>query len=172
MKRRHAVTFPTLGQGIHKNKQALGFRSGDEGGPTVEFAMVIMVFLTMVFGLVDFGRALYVYHYVSYAARDGVRFAIVRGSSCTSFITDCPTNTDGSGVSSYLKTTVLPPAINPGNLTVTATWPGGNPGCSGAVNSPGCIVKVRVQYNFSFIIPFIPRLTNVMSSTSQMVISQ
>jgi Flp pilus assembly protein TadG len=138
----------------------------------VEFALVLVGFLTLLFGLLDFGRALYVYNYVSYAARDGVRYAMVRGASCTTFTTDCPTKLDGSGVTNYLETTVLPPGINPSALTVTTTWPGGNPGCTGAPNNPGCVVKVNVQYNFSFIIPFIPKITSLMTSTSQMVISQ
>jgi Flp pilus assembly protein TadG len=146
--------------------------AGEEGSAIVEFAMLSMCFLTILFGLLDFGRALYTYNYVSYAARDGARYAIVRGSACNSFATDCPTKTDGTGVSSYLKTVTIPPAINPTNLAVTATWPGGNPGCTGAVNSPGCVVKVNVKYTFSFIIPFIPKITSLMSSTSQMVISQ
>lgn len=138
----------------------------------VEFALVLIGFLTLLFGLLDFGRALYVYNFVSYAARDGVRYAMVRGADCTTFTTDCPTKLDGSGVTNYLETTVLPPGINPSALTLTTTWPGGNPGCTGAVNSPGCVVNVKVQYNFSFIIPFVPKLTSLMTSTSQMVISQ
>jgi Flp pilus assembly protein TadG len=146
--------------------------AGEEGSVTLEFVIMAMCFLTILFGLLDFGRALYTYNYVSYAVRDAARFAVVRGKSCTSFATDCPTNIDGSGVTNYLKTVTLPPAINPNNLTVTATWPGGNPGCTGPVNSPGCVVKVNVKYNFSFIIPFIPKITSLMSSTSQMVISQ
>lgn len=140
----------------------------------VEFALVLIGFLTLLFGLLDFGRALYVYNFVSYAARDGVRYAMVRGASCTTFTTACPTKLDGSGVTNYLETTVLPPGINPSALTLTTTWPGGNPGCpvAGPTNSPGCVVNVKVQYNFSFIIPFIPQMTSLMSSTSQMVMSQ
>jgi hypothetical protein len=34
------------------------------------------------------------------------------------------------------------------------------------------VVKVKVQYVFSFEIPFIPVLSTTMTSTSQMVISQ
>ena len=139
----------------------------------VEFALVLICFLTLLFGLLDFGRALYVYHFVSYAARDGTRFAIVRGASCKTFTTACPAA--ASDVTNYLETTVLPPGINPTAMTVTTTWPGGNPGCTDTTqpyNSPGCVVKVNVKYNFSFFIPFIPHLTSTMSSTSQMVISQ
>ena len=136
----------------------------------VEFALVLIGFLTLLIGLLDFGRALYVYHFVSYAARDGVRYAMVRGASCTTFTTACPAA--ASDVTNYLKTTVLPPGINPSALTVTTTWPGNNRGCTGAVNSPGCVVKVNVQYNFSFFIPFISQPTTSMNGTSQMVISQ
>jgi Flp pilus assembly protein TadG len=156
---------------MHKRTRSLKNRVGEQGGTLVEFAVVFMVFLTFLFGLLDFGRALYVYHFVSYAARDGTRFAIVRGAACTTFPTACPTKLDGSEVRGYLQAGV-PPGVDPNALTVTTTWPGNNPGCTGPVNSPGCVVNVKVQYNFSFIIPFVPKLTSLMTSTSQMVISQ
>ena len=138
----------------------------------MEFALILTVFLTLLFGLLEFGEALYVFHFVSYAAREGTRYAMVRGSSCTAFSTACPTKLDGSEVQSYLKTTDVPPGIDTTKMTVTTTWPGANPGCVNPVNSPGCVVKVKVIYTYSYAIPFISGLTTTMSSTSQIVISQ
>jgi hypothetical protein len=145
---------------------------GEDGSTIVEFAMVLISFLTLLFGMLDLSRALYVYNYVSDAARDGTRFAMVRGSACShaTFPTACPaTATD---VETYLRTTKLSPGINPNAVMVATSWPGGNPGCASPLNSPGCIVKVRVQYNFGFMLPFLPKLSTQMRSTSQMVISQ
>ncbi len=162
--------YRVRGHRMHQSSRSLKKRFGEEGSSLAEFALVAVVFFTLLFGLLDFGYALYVYHFVSYAARDATRYAIVRGAACTTFNTACPAA--ASDVQNYLESTALPPGINPSNMTVTTTWPGGNPGCSGATNSPGCVVKVNVKYNFSSFIPFVPQVNSLMSSTSQMVISQ
>jgi Flp pilus assembly protein TadG len=138
----------------------------------VEFVLVLLVFLTLLFGLLNFGLALYVFNYVAFAAREGTRYAMIRGSDCTTFATDCPTLLSGSGVLTYLETVNVPPGISPGKMTVTTSWPGTNPGCVLPANSPGCVVKVVVTYSFNFWVPLMPASTTIMSSTSQMVISQ
>ena len=60
----------------------------ERGSALVEFAIASTVALTLIFGIVDFGRGLYTYHLVSNAARAGSRYAIVRGSACT--VAGCP----------------------------------------------------------------------------------
>ena len=62
---------------------------GETGSGLVEYAIVFTVFMTMLLGVADFGRAMYAYHFVSSAAREATRYAIVRG--CTPTTTDCPT---------------------------------------------------------------------------------
>jgi Flp pilus assembly protein TadG len=81
-------------------------RSSTRGSTVVEFAVVLTVLLTMVFGIIDFGRAVYSYHFVSNAAREATRFASVRGNpSCKTprtFPTEtCPT--DATSVSNYVN---------------------------------------------------------------------
>ena len=142
-------------------------RESERGSNQVEYGLVLIVMLTMTFGLIDFGRALYAYHFVSGAAREGTRYAIVRGSTCTS--PGCPVQQ--SDIQSYLDN--VPKGIDPAQLSVTATWnPNDSPTCNGVPNAPGCIVQVHVNYNFNFLLPFMPKNTLVMQSTSQMVISQ
>ena len=133
---------------------------GQRGSNLVEYGIVITLLLTMLFGLVDFGRALYAYHFVSEAAREATRYAMVRGSACTS--PGCPAS--GSDIQNYVKN--VPAGIDPAQLTVTPTWSPNN------CNNPGCVVEVQVSYNFNFMLPFLPRNTVVMQSSSQMVISQ
>ena len=48
-----------------------------------------MVFMSMLLGIADFSRALYAYHFVSHAAREAARYAMVRG--CSTISTNCPT---------------------------------------------------------------------------------
>jgi Flp pilus assembly protein TadG len=138
----------------------------ERGTNLVEYAIVLTLLLMVLFGLIDFGRALYAYHFVSNAAREGTRYAMVRGSTCTPGCT-----ATSSDIQSYLKN--VPTGIDPTQLTVTPTWPGTNPTCTGGnPKAPGCVVEVQVSYNFNFMLPFLPKSTVVMQSSSQMVISQ
>jgi Flp pilus assembly protein TadG len=114
----------------------------------------------MMYGAMDMGRALYTYTEVSEAARQGTRYAIVRGSSCTSWANACPAS--ASDIQTYLQN--VPQGLNANNMTVTTTWTPNN--------NPGSTVQVKVQYSFQFILPFLPSGTINMTSTSQMVISR
>jgi len=55
---------------------------GDCGSAIVEYAIVFLLFMTMIMGTIDFGRALYTYHYLSNVTRDASRWAAVNGSAC------------------------------------------------------------------------------------------
>jgi Flp pilus assembly protein TadG len=139
----------------------------ERGNALAEFAIVSTAALTLMFGIIDLGRALYTYHLVSSAARQGSRYAIVRGSSCTA--AGCPASVDT--IQTYVRG--LAPGIDPNSLTVTTTWSGA-PGCTDPANQgPGCVVAVNASYPFRFIVvPLLPRFTMTIASTSQMVIAQ
>lgn len=51
------------------------------GAVTVEMALVLPIFLTVVFGIIEFGRGFMVSQLVTNAAREGARRAIVDGST-------------------------------------------------------------------------------------------
>ncbi|MGC2422448.1 MAG: TadE family protein [Candidatus Acidiferrales bacterium] len=140
--------------------QTISTDSRQRGSTLVEFAVVLTVLFMFLFGVMDFARALYAYHFVANAAREGARYAIVRGSTCSSWGTACPAA--ASDIQTYLRN--VPPGINPNNVTVTTTWTPNN--------NPGSTVQVKVQYSFQFILPFLPKSTLVMTSASQMVIAQ
>ncbi len=53
----------------------------DRGSSLVEYAIVVPVLLTFLFGIMDFSRFLYTYHFISEVAREATRYAVVRGSS-------------------------------------------------------------------------------------------
>jgi Flp pilus assembly protein TadG len=132
----------------------------ESGSALVEFAAVFTVLFMFLFAIMDLSRALYAYHFVADAAREGTRYAMVRGSTCTSWTTACPAA--ASDIQTYLKN--VPAGINPASLTATTTWT--------PDNTPGSVVQVQVQYSFKPIFPFIPKTALVMTSTSQVVISQ
>ncbi|MEP7216672.1 MAG: TadE family protein [Anaerolineaceae bacterium] len=53
-------------------------RSTETGQSLVEFAMVLPLFLVLLFGLVDFGRAFYSWMLITNAAREGARTGAVQ----------------------------------------------------------------------------------------------
>lgn len=143
-------------------------RRGERGNSTVEFAFAAMAILLFVFGILEFGRALYTYHTVANLARLGTRWAIVRGSGC-SYLDSC--NAGPTEVQAYVRTQAFA-LMNTGNINVTASWPGTNATCpSGSTNARGCLVSVSVTYPFVFWVPLIGSQGFNISSTSQMIIS-
>jgi Flp pilus assembly protein TadG len=153
--------------------------SGEEGSAIMETAMSSIILLTFLFGVIETGFALYSYHFISEAAREGTRYAIVRGS--TTGASNCtapgpPTcKAQSADVQTYVKGLGFP-GINPGNLTVTPTWSAYANGSScppaGPCNSPGNLITIQVQYSFPLTVPFIPAHTFAMSSTAAMIIQQ
>ena len=146
----------------------------DEGSNIVEMAVVSSVLLAMLFGIVEISLALYTYNYVSDAAREGTRYAIVRGSSC-SVLTNC--NVTAAEVQTYVQNLGYP-GMKSANTTVTTTWYSPSTTtpvtwilCGTPCEAPGNAVKVNVTYSFQLSIPFVPRSTLSLHSTSQMVIA-
>ena len=64
--------------GMRKDRRP---RLNEIGSAVLEFGLVVVMFFMFVFGVMDFGRALYTYHFVSNAACEATRYAMVRGSS-------------------------------------------------------------------------------------------
>jgi Flp pilus assembly protein TadG len=146
-------------------------RKRERGSSMPETAMVMAVLLGMMCGIIDFGRAIYTYGFVAQLARQGARWAIVRGSQCT-LLTDC--NATSPEVQTYVQSLAYG-FITPSSITATATWP--NTGCPAGSSgkAPGCPVSVQVTYPFKFVLPWMPTGslgTLNMTSTSEMVISQ
>ena len=54
----------------------------EDGASIVEMALASAVVMGMLFGVTYMSLALYTFHYISEAAREGSRYAIVRGSTC------------------------------------------------------------------------------------------
>ena len=92
---------------------------------------------------------------MSSLARDGTRFAAVRGRTSLTPAT-----------ASDVTTAVAAQAIGytSSNLTVTTTW--------SPDNKPGSVVNVAVSYPFDPIVPYIPVGTITLKSTSKLTITQ
>lgn len=141
------------------------FGKYQRGAAIPETAIVLPVALILVFGIIDFGRAMYTYAYVAQVAREAARWAMVRGSSC-SLLDHC--NASSSDVQTYVRGLSVG-LTNSSNTLASAAWtcPHGYSG-----EAPGCSVTVSVTNNFAFILPNLPTATLPLTSTSTMVISQ
>jgi Flp pilus assembly protein TadG len=145
----------------------------EQGSTLIETALSLAILLTVVVGIMEIGWLLFTYHFISDAAREGTRYAIVRGSSCAAAGSLC-TDVSQANIQTYIKNLGFL-GINSGNMTVTATWPTTGAACTPSAspcNNPGNLVQVTVAYKFPLSIPFVKASTINMSSTSEMVISQ
>lgn len=154
---------------------------GERGSAILETALSAIILLCFIFGIMEVALAAYSYHFISEAAREGARYAIVRGSTagtgaaCASYSSSyC--NASADNITSYIQNINFP-GIDPAKMTVTSTWASyasGStcPASPSPCNSPGNQVNVTVQYNFPLSIPFVPSSTIAMSSTAAMIISQ
>jgi Flp pilus assembly protein TadG len=129
-------------------------RRWSRGVTFTEFAIVALPMLMITFGIMAFGMAVYSYSFVSNAARDAVRYAIVHGDASLS-----PATT--ADIQQYVRNEAY--GLNSTGLNVATTWT--------PDNKPGSVVKVQVTYAFH---PFYPmsHMTLPLSSSAQMVISR
>src|SRR6476660_8563400 len=86
--------------------------SGQRGSTLVEYALTLVISFVLLFAIIDFGRALYSYHFVNYAAREAARFASMRGAnSCGGTVSPCSVT---SGDISNFVQQITPAGIDAG----------------------------------------------------------
>ena len=155
-----------------------GVAREEDGSELVEFAISAALLYMLLFGVMDCSRALYVDHFLANAAREGTRYAMVRGdgwgASCASSASMSCTATS-SDVQVYVQGLVSA-GIQATSVTVRTSWPGtdaNGASCHPArMNSPGCMVTVEVSYPFTFVSPLLPRSTLVLTSSANSTILQ
>ncbi len=100
----------------------LGCVGGEEGASMVETAFACTIFLAMLIGTFQMMMAFYTFHFVSDAAREATRYAIVRGStSCTNTPNLSNCNATSDQIQTYLRGLKYP-GITSSKLTVATTW--------------------------------------------------
>jgi Flp pilus assembly protein TadG len=167
------------------------FACTERGSALVEFAVAVMMLMSLTLGVIGFALAMYSYHFVSSAAQQAVRFAVVRGYSWSKDATDkCSTSVppnftmpynctaSSSDIQNYVQN-LATEGINRSGVTINTTssyvWPGQTPSGNTApcttANGQGCVVKVTVNYTINFLgIQHLSPLA--VSATSQGVILQ
>jgi Flp pilus assembly protein TadG len=138
------------------------------GQALVEFALVLIVLIPIIFGIVDFGRGVYAYNAISNAAREGVRTAIVNQN-----VADIRTRSAQQATSLGLTTT--PPTTCPslnlkvdtnGGICVSFVMANDQTQDCSANLAPGCIAIVKITYPFAPITPVISRIIPSLALTS------
>jgi Flp pilus assembly protein TadG len=123
------------------NKQ----RSRQRGTTTVEFALVAALFFTVLFGVLEFGRAFFVWNTLNEATRRGARVAVVSTMNDTAIAQAAIFGSGGSD-SPILS------GLNTGHVQVTYLNDGGS-----ATTTVADVRYVRVAivgYQHTFLIPF------------------
>ncbi len=124
----------------------------EQGSELIELGLVGLLLFTLVFGIMEFGRAIWIYDTVAHLAREGARYAIVRGA-------ESGQAASAADVDAHLQSL----AAGMMGLAVTTTWT--------PDNEPGSVVQVRVDRPFDPIVPLVGLGPITLSSTSRLVIS-
>jgi Flp pilus assembly protein TadG len=121
------------------------------GATAVELAVVLIIFLTLVFGMLDLGLGVLRYHVLAQSSRQIARQAIVHGSLATKLGTWGPTSYTGTGASSDGVGEALRPNLakfDPSEVNVQVEWIDGG-------NDPDQRVRVTVTSPYKPIMTFV-----------------
>jgi Flp pilus assembly protein TadG len=123
------------------------------GASLVEFALVFLVFLMFVVGVIEFGRGVWTFNTIAHAARQGARFAMIRG-------TTNPTTADQ--VRDVVRNAAV--GLKRAQVEVATAWPTGV--------QRGNPVQVRVSYPLEFVSGLVlPVKTIQVSASSEMILA-
>lgn len=148
----------------------------DQSGQTlIEFAITISVLLTAVFTLIELCLVFYTWSTISECAREGTRYAIVRGSTCVTAGTSgagASCTASASAINSYVSSLGYPNAGG-GTMTVSTTYSSdGTTFSTSGNNAPNNIVRVSITYPFPIRLPLVPKNALTLRAQSQMTILQ
>jgi len=114
---------------------------GERGASLVEFAIGATVFLTVMFGVIEFGRALWVHNALSDAARRGARYAVVHTAADSAAVKNVVVYGNPAG-----GTTPLVSNLTTANVNVAYSAFG---------LSGGTVTVTITNYQFQFVVPIV-----------------
>ena len=116
----------------------------ERGAVAAEFALLLPVLLTILYGTIEFGMIMYSRELITNASREGARAGIIQVS---------PKPTAGQ-ITTIATTYLTGTGINSANVTITVTGAGGaNP----------ATLTVATTYRYPWLIPYIPTLLGLPS---------
>jgi hypothetical protein len=154
-------------QGDHMRVEIMaskGHPKSMQGSTIVELAMVLPLFVLLLFGIIEFGRYFFVQHTMQFATREGTRLALV-GSTLGA-------RTRAESIVQMIQDNVRL-AINPSEISIsifpiTASYsdPTGWEQQQNA-GGPGDYMRVRTRHNYRFLTPLLAGFFNGGSVTIQ-----
>jgi Flp pilus assembly protein TadG len=169
------------------------YSTRDVGQSLVEFALILPIFLLVLLGLIDMGRAVYTNNTLSQAAREATRLAAAQaswvgkttgddatcnaaaGPVCPADVATLKTNVDAAANRMAVGLGVLPGSQiymqcnASGSAAPTGAWTGST--CTS--RSSGSQVSVRIAYTHTMLTPIVGQIVNnlSMSASATMVIN-
>jgi Flp pilus assembly protein TadG len=128
------------------------FLAADRANVTIEFGLCGLAFLTMLFGVVEFGRLMFTYHELAEASRIGARYAIVHGSSSGAPASKSDIANATAAATSLVTSTEVTVTFSPDN-------------------NPGSEVTVAIALPFKYLTGLISSSQFTLNSHATMVIA-
>lgn len=114
----------------------------------VEMALVLPIFLTVLMGIIEFGRGMWIGNMVTNAAREGARLAVLDGSTNTQV---------RQAIKDFLTSAVGTSAATETVITITITPAQGNPNpnneCGNCASRDLIAVTVTLPFNSIAMVP-------------------
>ena len=139
-------------------RQTKLFRSNERGGTLVEFAIAATVFLTAMFGVIEFGRAIWTHNALTDAARRGVRYAALHSADDINKVKNVVVYGNEGGTGNPML-----PNLGPSNVQVAYSQFGVN---------KGTVTVSVTNYQFEFVVPIVgttitmPKYTTTLTGES------
>lgn len=135
----------------------LNAKAGQRGATLVEFAIAATVFLTAIFAVLEFGRALWIHNALSDAARRAARYAIHQPASTPAGVKTTSTQPDqGPSVAAIKNVAVYgdplggtTPMVNDLTTDNVHVW------YQGFGLGEGSVSVTITNYQFQFVIPMV-----------------
>jgi Flp pilus assembly protein TadG len=124
-------------------------RRGDRGQTIVEFALILPIFILVLVGIVDFGRAVYASSTIQNAAREAVRVAIVDQN-----VTVIETEAIEQAVALH---------IGAADVDVTFLDDDYTSGPCSTTPDVGCIAEVEVRYAYTAATPILGNIVGTIN---------
>jgi len=121
------------------------------GQTLVEFALILPIFLLVLVGIFDMGRAVYAYNTISNASRQAVRLGIVDQNV---------TNLQAEAVKASVALGAVPADVDVSFLTSDLGGPCDVPA------EIGCVVEITVHYQYNAATPIIGNLVGTIDMAS------
>jgi len=122
----------------------------------VEFALIVPLFVLMLVGLFDAGRAVYAFNTIQNASREAVRLGIV--------------DQNNGVIQAEAVAAAVGLGIQPADVTVTirqGDFATGGTGTCAASPDIGCVMEVTVNYNYVAATPLVGNLMGTIAMTGQ-----